>query len=434
MNTSKLITVAKQIQNSLDREALTELGRAVGFTRRLREVTPHRVAVATIATFASQKVESIADILRAFNALAGTSVQYKPFHNQLRKDEFPVFMEGVFKRLLERSVSEVLKPLSTSVLSGVKDIWIQDGSSFAVHDDLRKHFPGRFTKVSPAAVELHATMSVWGDQVVRVVIAPDTQGERDFLPEPKCLRDILILADRGYADIEYCDEVQREGGRFVIRFKGNVNARVVGCWIKGRPRRFLPGSCVQEVLLALGKKSVDFDVEWTRHGRAIQIRLVVLWNPVTKEHVVLATNLPRETVMSDTVAVLYRLRWQIELLFKEWKSYANLHAFNTEIPALAKGLIWAALTAALLKRFLAHATEYVCGSVPISTRRTAMALAQHLPQTMRTLLTGRGFFNQLRGLLQYLQTNARRAHPARDLERGRLRAGLAHAALAAQGA
>ena len=26
---------------------------------------------------------------------------------------------------------------------------------------------------------------------------------------------------------------------------------------------------------------------------------------------------------------LYSLRWQIELLFKEWKSYCNLRKFNT---------------------------------------------------------------------------------------------------------
>src|SRR3989442_11780194 len=27
---------------------------------------------------------------------------------------------------------------------------------------------------------------------------------------------------------------------------------------------------------------------------------------------------------------LYKWRWQVELLLKEWKSYANLHAFDTE--------------------------------------------------------------------------------------------------------
>lgn len=38
---------------------------------------------------------------------------------------------------------------------------------------------------------------------------------------------------------------------------------------------------------------------------------------------------------------------------------------------IAAGLIWASLCAAVLKRFLAHAAQFV-GAKPISTRRVAM--------------------------------------------------------------
>ena len=58
-------------------------------------------------------------------------------------------------------------------------------------------------------------------------------------------------------------------------------------------------------------------------------------------------------------------------MFKEWKSYANLHAFDTQNPAIVEGLIWAAIGAAALKRFLAHTAQVVAG-VDTSTRRTAM--------------------------------------------------------------
>ena len=36
-------------------------------------------------------------------------------------------------------------------------------------------------------------------QPVRVALAPDVQGERDFLPDAGELRRKLLLADRGYA-------------------------------------------------------------------------------------------------------------------------------------------------------------------------------------------------------------------------------------------
>lgn len=436
LNTTKLTTAARQLRKSLEKETLTQLGRETGFAERLREVTPHRLAVSVIGALASQRIETIADILRGFNALTGANVQYKPFHNQLAKDEFPRFMESVFEHVLRQSAMQVLAPVPGNALNRFSDILIQDGTSFAVHDSLQVKFAGRFNAVSPAAVELHATMSVLRDEVVRVALAPDVQGERAFLPAPISLEGKLLLADRGYCDIDYCDEVNEARGSFIIRNKGNVNPVVHGCYIKGRARREFEALSLQEVLVAIGKRSADFEVGWQRPGaRLVMLRLVALWNPQTQEHVILVTNLDRDEFDPETVATLYRLRWQVELLFKEWKSYANLHAFGTTKAPIAEGLIWASLTAALLKRFLCHATAFVFSLVQgTSTRRTAMALTNScFAQLLQSLLRHRGTINRLRHLLDFLHGNARRAHPARDRAHGRLRHGLqlaqvAHAA------
>ena len=65
----------------------------------------------------------------------------------------------------------------------------------------------------------------------------------------------------------------------------------------------------------------------------------------------LITNLDAEGFSAEHISDAYRLRWQVELLFKEWKSYANLRAFDTANPHIAEGLIWAALCAATLNRY-----------------------------------------------------------------------------------
>jgi hypothetical protein len=69
---------------------------------------------------------------------------------------------------------------------------------------------------------------------------------------------------------------------------------------------------------------------------------------------------------------------EIELLFKEWKSYANLHRFVTSKAPIAEGFIWASLAASIVKRFFAHATQQVIVGPEISTRRAAMATSFHL--------------------------------------------------------
>jgi hypothetical protein len=139
----------------------------------------------------------------------------------------------------------------------------------------------------------------------------------------------------------------------------------------------------------------------------------------------LCTNLPRTPFSADLVTRLYRFRWQIELCFKEWKSYANLHTFNTANPHVAEGLMWASLCAAILKRFLAHAAQRVGHGTAMSTRRVAMCAHHMLEAIVTALLVGIGLLGALRRGLAYLLANARRPNVERDRHTGRLRAGLA---------
>ena len=47
---------------------------------------------------------------------------------------------------------------------------------------------------------------------------------------------------------------------------------------------------------------------------------------------ILATNLPPETFALDDILCLQRLRWQIELLFKLWKSDLSLDEWRSQQP------------------------------------------------------------------------------------------------------
>src|SRR6266478_5298597 len=227
MDHGQLSMVADKFQWVFSESLLNTCGKDVKFCRRTRIITPFRLGLALTATCASQRVETLADFYRSFNALFGTSITYKAFYNQLAKPHFADFLRTMTSRLVGEMTLKVLGFEKGRAFAEFRHIVLQDGSSFAIHDGLREVFPGRFKVVKPAAVELHTTMDLLCDAPTTVVLTPDTTSEQAFLPEPASLRASLLLADRGYVDLHYLRRVQDAGGFFLIRAKAGMNPQVL---------------------------------------------------------------------------------------------------------------------------------------------------------------------------------------------------------------
>ncbi len=433
MNRTHLTRYANALKTTLGKENLTALGRQSKHCRRLRDVTPQRLVCALLEALGAQRVETVADILRTFNAQTGLNTQYKAFYNRLAQPEFPEFLRCVYRDLLRKLSCQVLRPAAGGRLAHFLDIVVQDGSSFAVHDALAQVFGGRFTTICPAAIEIHTFLSLFHDQVIDAEVAPDKDPERKFLPPPESLVGKLLLTDRGYQSLDYWEEVQAAGGFFLTRGKSDLNPRLrVVRGPGGRLPQF-EGRYLQEVFRRLPRRCLDLDVEWARPGgRTLRMRMVLSWNQFKKQYLILVTNVRRKVLSARQLAEVYRLRWQIELVFKEWKSYANLHAFTSANPSLVEGLIWASLCAAALKRTLAHASQRSGASVAISSRIVAMCGAHILPPLLRAALQGfQGLIQILERIVRFLWDNAARAHPGRDKTHGRMRFGLEYVGLKA---
>ena len=426
--------VSSQLKRTLGKRALNDLGRATRFCRRERDITPFRLAVSLIESFSGHSANCIADIQRAFNALCATKVRYKPFHNQLAKKQFPMFMQALLSKLLNGLACEVLRFKPDSPFAQFDNIRIQDGTSFALKAKLANTFPGRFTKVSPAAAELHADLDLFSETVNQIVLSPDTSAERQFLPPVESVVGGLLLADRGYFERPYFEALDVAGGHFIVRAGQLINPLIHEArQTNGRRVKCLEARRLKAVLPKIKRSDcLDMVVQFDGLNGPWLCRLVI--HPNLKKGAApryLITNLDLDSFSAEHVSDAYRLRWQVELLFKEWKSYANLRAFDTANPNIAEGLIWAALCAATLNRYCAHATERIF-NVAMSTHTVAKCLHHVLPTVLGALIhCPNALKKPLQRALRYLADNATRAKPKRDILSGRLKLGLAHIHVAA---
>lgn len=414
MGKTKTSKALVQFRACFDRNVIEELAVTCGFTRRFRKVRPFELVLAGIATLGRGGRSTLADIRREYIQLTGETVEYKPFHNQLVKDEFETLLRELAARAIS-SLAPKANRASRRALAGFQDVLVQDGSSFRVHDALTDIFPRRFGHFGGCAgVEVHATMSLLSDQITRLAISADTAPERPYLPEPVDMKNRLILADRGYVDLKYARRVKDAGGDVLIRTQ-RCNPVVKRLWIDGERAEIHQGLKAAQVMLEHPNATLDMDAEWRTPG--VSLRLVSFCLPDGNGYVHLLTTLGRRLMSANTLAQLYRLRWQVELLFRELKSHSGLTRWNTRSESLTRAMIWLSVITVTVKRFVAHQS----GSAEsvTSTLTVSRVLESRLPPLLTLLSQGRSLARHFQALLKFLAANASRTHPERDRRAGR---------------
>jgi len=345
-------------------------------------------------------------------------INYKPFHNQLKKAQCSDFFKSCFESVMQQWVLQSLKltSLSTGAKFPFSQIKLHDGCSFQVHDGLQKTYPARFKKRFPAAIELHVTMDLLSGSVDYLSIGADTEPERPHSPEATSLNDILLLTDAGYFDRKKVIDIDQQGGYTITQAACSINPVVKAAYdFQGNIIKTTANKKLNTLKLKNKNSTLDLTVCWP--GYDFEFRVIAFWYKKKKRIGYLVTNLPRETVPASDVVELYRLRWQIELLFKELKSYCNLKKFSTENKNIVTTLIYASFITVLLKRLIAYSTETL-KSLWISTQKTARTASHWLSLMVSKISQGVPLKEVLCKCIDMIAKLCERAHPKRDLKDG----------------
>ena len=428
MNPSDISPIQHNLQITLSENRITKLAEATGFLTRHRKILPYPLVISLLTALGkNSNAETLQDLCRKFNEMTGLNVSRHAWREQVIKPEFVTLLIWLFKRSLVKMTKKALSFAPESPFARFEHIWLHDGSSQAVVNRLAEILPGRFNTVSPAAIEMHATMDLLNDNLVRLDLTEDTHSERDCLPALQHdLSNTLMLKDAGYFELENFIAVGDRGGSFVCRAPQSINP-VVHKAIRsdGKNCHRFEQQKLKDIVSHFPKDGcMDLDVEWPQ-ARGWIFRLVVTWHGKKKKWVFIVTNLCRGSFSMNDVFQVYRLRWQIELFFKEIKSYACWHRFNTGCTTLVVSLILASFTVVVLKRSLAHAAEQGMNR-EISTRKVLMSGTHLFGDLMLALVehSRHRAFRTIKKLLEFWQENAQREHPARDRRSGRSALGL----------
>lgn len=228
---------------------------------------------------------------------------------------------------------------------GVSAVLILDSTSSSLPKAAKNTFPAPRKNVVPAAVKLHLCFDLLRGAVDWFNITEATSHDRNSFPDIPGLRNKLIIFDLGYWDYSLLEAIKSAGGFFLTRVKSTALIKIVQV-VDGLPKHF-EGWCLFDKKLP-NKKSALIEVvgQITISAKvSFEARVIGFFNPTTKEYHWYITNL---LVPAKLIYPLYRLRWQIELIFKSMKTTFRLADFSTANANIIVTMMLAALMAAMI--------------------------------------------------------------------------------------
>jgi hypothetical protein len=188
-------------------------------------------------------------------------------------------------------------------------------------------YPGRITATQPASVELHVMMDLLNGHIKYLEIATDKESERPYQPFTNELKDTLMPEDAGYFDISYCYQIAKAGGHHTTLIGNAINTGILDSFdeqdhqVKGLNSKRVTSLKIHK------HQIMDLTVTWAK--RPGTYRLIASWDKHKSCLRYLITDLKRSKCSARQMINLYSLRWQIELLLNECKSYNHLKTRET---------------------------------------------------------------------------------------------------------
>jgi len=219
---------------------------------------------------------------------------------------------------------------------------------------------------------LYLVHNVTEQSVISDEITDETTHESTLFETGFWMRGRLFLLDLGFFKYRRFALIDENDGFFLSRLKRSSNPLITNAAQTLRGNSIdIEGEQVFDVVGDLHRQYIDVDVEVsfkrreynnTRSTDSKQFRVVGVLVADTDNYHLYLTNLPRGKYSPSQIAILYRARWEVELLFRELKSRYALEKFNTSKEHIVKIQITAALltlvvSRAILRILVDHAEE-----------------------------------------------------------------------------
>jgi hypothetical protein len=265
----------------------------------------------------------------------------KQAFDQRFNDRAVLFLQGLFESYLKNQFSKLKIPSTfAAIFSAIR---LMDSTEFKLPECLAQEFPGFDGDGTKSCTQIQFEYDILSSTINHFSVGDarisDSAYARPYLSTIKC--NELIVRDLGYSKIESFQAIEKSEAYYISRLHPCINI------FEKRRGVMVPLSyrCIIKRLRNSQKRYLDIPVHIGTGKHPVRLIANLLTNDGIKGRLnkkiyrknsnnekykdlsqlnLFITNVTKRMLPPDQVYSLYRIRWQIELIFKTWKSVLKI--------------------------------------------------------------------------------------------------------------
>lgn len=325
---------------------LEALAREVGFIQRKSKLTAQMyLSLLLFNVFDNGKI-SLNDHSTELFAEYGVQVRKQSMHERFNEQSV-----AFVRTLLEHHLNnQIIQRCKVALLEQFTSVMIRDSTRCQLADFLKKHYPGSGGSASGAGMHVQWEFDLCSGRIndfqLTDALYQDATDALDTVDQVQ--EGSLLLRDLGYFSTEVIDRINKSKGFYISR----LNPQISIYELKDGTYQKLDLAQIRSRMIRDNLPYLELDV-CIGTERKVPVRLMIELMPPKETERRLAkagkearkkgrmlsakykttaalnmfiTNVPATRLPAEQIRTLYRLRWQIEIRFKTWKSFCQMHA------------------------------------------------------------------------------------------------------------